>query len=154
MSENESLIYVCYQFLLDRVKGEDYNSPLSRTILELMTIWVSLTEERVQKTHINKVLVRYAKYGDAKTKYYVNKITANAATASKEAKEKATSAPVKRAASAEVKAGSPTQRHAEPVAGVKRAASTAAGEGTAARRSQQESLSLMVVLRPRRRMES
>ena len=134
MSENESLIYICYQFLLDRFKAEDFNSPLPRTMLELMAIWTTLTEERVEKTHLSKALARFAKHGDAKTKYAVNKINANAAVASKEAKEKkAASAPAKDVLNA-AKAGSPTQRHAEPVAGVKRSASSTAGDGTATKK--------------------
>lgn len=133
MSENESLIYLCYQYLLDRFKSDDFDSPLPRAMLELMSTWTSLTEERIEKTHLNKVLMRFAKHGNARTKYYTNKITSNAATASKEAKEKAASAPAKKAASAGGKADSPTQRQTEPVAGVKRPASGAA-EGNAAKR--------------------
>ena len=133
MSENESLIYLCYQYLLDRFKSDDFDSPLPRAMLELMSIWTSLTEERIEKTHLGKVLMRFAKHGNARTKYYTNKITSNAAIASKEAKEKAASAPAKKAASAGGKTDSPTQRPAEPVAGVKRPASGAA-EGNAAKR--------------------
>lgn len=134
MSENVSLIYLCYQFLLDRLKAEDYNSLLPRTMLELMTNWTSLTEERMEKTHVDKVLVRYAKHGDAKTKWYANKILSNAAAASKEAKENAAPTQAKKPTPAGTNAASPTQRHAEPVAGVKRSATTTAGEGTAAKK--------------------
>lgn len=128
MSENVSLLYLCYQFLLDRVKVEDYNSPLPRAILETISLFTTLSEEKLEKTHMVKVLPRFIKKGDAKTQFYAKRITANAAAASK---EKPAEEPAKNTSAKENNVPSPTSKRSEPepVAGVKRPAGTAADGG-------------------------
>ncbi|KAK3679039.1 hypothetical protein LTR78_001492 [Recurvomyces mirabilis] len=131
LGENASLVFLCYQFLLDRFKVEELNGPLARTILELMSSFTTVTEELLEKTHLDKVLPRFVKKGDAKTQYWAKRIIANAATATK---QKATASPVEKADTTlkDVKIASPQPKRAEPgpVAGVKRAASNV-GEGSA-----------------------
>lgn len=80
------------------------NGPLARAILETLTLTTSITEEKLEKTHLQKVLPRYSKGGDGKTKFYAKKITDGAAANSK--------APA-------------TKKEPEPAAGVKRSSSTA-----------------------------
>ena len=123
-------MYLCYQFLLDRSKGDDYNSPLARAMLEMMSLFTTLTEDLLEKTHIVKVLPRYAKRGDAKTQFYAKRIASNAAAAA--TKDKTAEAPAKTSAVKQTNAASPTSKRAEPepVAGIKRSASTA-GDGGA-----------------------
>lgn len=133
MGENASLIFVCYQFLLDRFKAEDLNGQLSRAILELLALFTTLSNATLEKTHLVKVLPRYVKMGDAKTAGYAKRITANAANATKE-KEKAANAPPSKPGTdgKTTSASPPPQKKAEPepVAGIKRSASTA-GDGGA-----------------------
>ena len=126
MGENASLIFVCYQFLLDRFKAEDLNGQLSRAVLELLSIFTTLSNATLEKTHLVKVLPRYVKMGDARTAGYAKRITANAANASKDKEKTATAPPQKPGPSA----SPPTKRpEPEPVAGIKRPASTA-GDGS------------------------
>ncbi|KAI7099087.1 hypothetical protein KC352_g38268, partial [Hortaea werneckii] len=79
-----------------------------------------------------KVLPRYVKMGDAKTAGYAKRITANAANATKEKEKAANAPPSKPTTDAKTASASPPQKKAEPepVAGIKRSASTA-GDGGA-----------------------
>ena len=109
-SENQSFLYLCYQFLLDRFKAEDLNGPVARLILEILSFTTSITEDKLDKTFLGKILPRYVKSGDAKTKYYAKKILEGATANSK---------------------GNQTKPSVEPSAGVKRS-STAAGNAAPA----------------------
>ena len=124
-SENAPLLYLCYQFLLDRIKAEEYNGPLSRVILETMTLFTTLSDEKLEKTHLVKIVPRLAKKGDAKTQGYAKRIISNAASGSK---TKPGESSEKKTLSKDGSAASPSGKQVELVAGVKRAASTA-GEG-------------------------
>ena len=128
-AENVSLIFLCYQFLLDRSKADDYNSPFPRVILETMTLFTSLTDAKLEKTHLVKVLPRYVKKGDAKTQFYAKRVLANATAGSREQKAEA---PAKKPATKGANTPSPMSKRnePEPVAGIKRSASTA-GDGGA-----------------------
>ena len=94
-----------------------------------MTLFSTMTEDKLEKTHLGKVLPRFAKKGDAKTQFYAKKIISNAAAATKkqEAEQSA-----KKAVTKDIKPSSPSSKRAElePVAGVKRAASNAGEGGT------------------------
>lgn len=46
----------------------------------MMSLFTTLTPERMEKTHLVKVLPRYLKKGDAKTKWWVNKILTSSET--------------------------------------------------------------------------
>lgn len=139
LSENVSLVYLCYQFLLERSKAEDYNGPLCRAILETMSTFTTLTKEKLEKTHLGKLLPRFQKNGDAKTRFWIGKILNNSEIATKEETEKDTkkdsskasgSSTTGNAASATAKKNGP-----EAVAGVKRPATVSSGDGTAAKKA-------------------
>ena len=110
-SENAPFLFLCYQFLLDRNKAEDVNGQLTRAILEILTLTTSINQEKLEKTHLVKILPRYLKGGDGKTKFYTKKIIDNAATNTKDKSVK---------------------KEAEPTVGVKRSASTAGNAITTA----------------------
>lgn len=134
-AENVSLVFLCYQFLLDRFKDDDCNGSLSRAILETMSTFVTLTEDKMEKTHLAKVIPRYQKKGDAKSQYWLKKIAANVEAATKEAasKPKVPSDQKKSAALPnEAKNTSTSVKTTKPeaVTGIKRAASSV-GEGAA-----------------------
>lgn len=130
LGENLSLVFLCYQFLLDRFKRDEVNGSLSRVMLEMLSLFTTLTNDKLEKTHLVKLLPRFTKNGDAKTQFYAKRITQNAASASnKPASEvAAVKKPVPASTSPAGKVGEP-----ERVAGVKRAASNA-GDGTAAKK--------------------
>jgi len=126
LAENVALVYLCYQFLLDRVKEEDFNGPLSRVILETMSQFTTLTGDLLERTHLVKLLPRFIKRGDAKTQFYAKRITTNAASASRQ--KSADSVAVNAATvSKPARAESPPRQRSEPdpVAGIKRSASSA-----------------------------
>jgi hypothetical protein len=131
LAENSSLVFVCSQFLLDRQKADDLNGSVTRAIFEILSTFTTLTEEKLEKVRLNKLLAIYQKKGDAKTQFWVKKIKANAVTASKNAAEKETAvkpssdAPAKAAdaaASSPGKASAAAAKRPEAVSGVKRAA--------------------------------
>lgn len=128
MAENLPLIFLCYQFLLDRTKVDDYNGSLARVMLETMALFTTITDEKLEKTHMVKVLPRYIKKGDAKTQFHARRIIAKASTASKEVTKDV--AP-KQASAAELNSpGAGVKRVAsEATSGVKRPASTVAEGG-------------------------
>jgi hypothetical protein len=130
LGQNHPLIYLCYQFLLDRFKAEDLNSGLSRAILEILSLVTTLDTEVLEKTHLNRVLSRYSKLADAKTAFYAKRILTNAAESTK---QKASQPAPKAAASAKStgNTASPPAKRLEPgtVAGVKRASSSAVEGG-------------------------
>ncbi|KAK0251247.1 hypothetical protein B0A54_13271 [Friedmanniomyces endolithicus] len=136
LGENNALVFLCYQFLLDRFKDDDLNSPLPRVILELMTLFTTLSGAILEKVHLDKVLPRYIKKGDAKTQSFAKRITANAAavittteTVTPQVNKAATSAKTGQAASLSMKRLDPEQ-----VAGIKRPASNS-GEGGAIKKA-------------------
>ncbi|KAK4503916.1 hypothetical protein PRZ48_004831 [Zasmidium cellare] len=139
LAENVALMFLCYQFLLDRIRADDFNGGLARAILETMSLCTTLTNEKIEKTHVGKVLPRYTKRGDAKTQFYVKKIMANADIADKEAasKPEPPKTDTNAAGSTDGKTtAAPAKRTApEAVAGVKRAATTSTTEGTAPKKA-------------------
>ena len=52
---------------------------MSRLILEILTLTTSLTDEKLKKTSLGKILPHYLKHGDGKTKFYAKKINELAA---------------------------------------------------------------------------
>ena len=127
MSENVPLLFLCYQFLLDRVKNEDYNGALPRAILETISLFTTITDEKMEKTHMIKVLPRFVKKGGAKTQFYAKRITANAAAAPQD--KTVDESAKKSGAKDQVLSPAGKRAEPEPVAGVKRSASTATDGG-------------------------
>lgn len=80
-------------------------------ILEILSITTSVTDEKLEKTFLGKILNRYALKGDGKTKFYAKKILEAAASNSKSKDGK---------------------QETESTAGVKRSSSTAGNTTTAA----------------------
>nr|OQO15927.1 hypothetical protein B0A51_15929 [Rachicladosporium sp. CCFEE 5018] len=80
-SENQSLLFLCHQFLLDRAKVEEWHSSLSHIILETLATTTSITEEKLIKTHLIKSLTSYAKSGHAKLRFYAKRMLEAAAAA-------------------------------------------------------------------------
>lgn len=115
---------------MDRSKEDDYNGPLARAILEVLGLATTIKEETFEKTHLVKIIPRYVKRGDAKTQHYAKKIASNVSAAATDAKT--TTSETKKDVSKVGGAGSPQAKRAdpEPVAGVKRSASTV-GDGGA-----------------------
>lgn len=92
LSENNSLLFVCYQYLLDRHKEADMSSELVVSILKLLTCCHTLTTEKLDKTHLNKLLPRYAKKGSPDVQALVNSIEKAAKEGSARAKAEASTA--------------------------------------------------------------
>lgn len=134
LAENVSLLFVCYQLLLDRFKDDDFNSGVNKAILETMVNFTTLTEAKVEKTQLSKILPRYLKKGDARVQFWIKKILANMAQATKEAASKGEQKKVETSSTSQP--ASPTTKRAipDPVAGVKRAAATP-GEGSAPKKT-------------------
>ena len=135
LSENIPLVFVLYQFLVDRIKADDLNGSLSRAILELMAAFTTLTQDKAEKVHLQKILPRFEKNGDAKTKFWAKKILSNTDIATKDAAAKEPKKTDKSTDGAASTTKTDTVRKAgpEPVAGVKRAASSSA-DGSASKK--------------------
>ena len=106
---------------MDRFKAEDVNGSVSRLILEILSLTTSITEEKLDKTFLGKILPRYVKGGDAKTKYYAKKVLEGATANSKNNQTKPAAEP-----SAGVKRSSTAAGNAAPAAPAKKAAVTPA----------------------------
>ncbi|KAF2155833.1 hypothetical protein K461DRAFT_265322 [Myriangium duriaei CBS 260.36] len=127
-SENVSFLFLCYQFLQDRYVQDDVNGVLSRAILEIVAMCITLSEEKLTKTHLVKVLPRYAKKGNTEIQTLVKKIE----TAAKEGTKKEAEEGKTNKVEPDVKLGSPKAASSPPaksssasvagVAGVKRPA--------------------------------
>lgn len=113
------------------MKADDLNGSLSRAILELMAAFTTLTETKLEKVHLDKVLPRFQKKGDAKTQFWAKKILSNSELATKEAvaDDQKKSARPADGATGTTKADAVRKLGPEPVAGVKRAASSTADGG-------------------------
>ncbi|OQO04363.1 hypothetical protein B0A48_10974 [Cryoendolithus antarcticus] len=118
-SENQSLLFLCHQFLLDRAKIEEWQSSLAHIVLETLAITTSITEEKLIKTHLIKSLTSYAKSGHAKLRFYAQK-SLNAAAAATAAASAAPTKPV------------PVKAEPESTAGIKRSSAAAGNAASAA----------------------
>ena len=99
---------------------------MSRLILEILTLTTSLTDEKLKKTSLGKILPHYLKHGDGKTKFFAKKINELAAGNTKTTPAKPTVE-----ASAGVKRSSATAGNATTTAPAKKVA-TATNVPTAA----------------------
>jgi len=86
-AENVPFIFLCYQFLLDRHKANDLDGPLVMSILSVLSVCSTLTEEKLTKTHLVKVLPRFGKKGNEQTAALVKKIEAAAKEGTKKKNE-------------------------------------------------------------------
>ncbi|KAF2874333.1 hypothetical protein BDV95DRAFT_488168 [Massariosphaeria phaeospora] len=99
MGQVKSLLYMCYQFLANRFKMQDYNGPLPSVIYEMLASCIgTLTTELIDETRVIKALVSMKKNANEKNKALIQQIIDGAATGSK--KSKVTSPPAEAEATA------------------------------------------------------
>ncbi|KAK4980907.1 hypothetical protein LTR66_010292 [Elasticomyces elasticus] len=125
-AENVAFLFLLYQFLSDRLKEDDHNGEMSRSILEILVLCTTLTEELLEKTHLDRILPRYKKKGDVKIQELLKMITDNAIAGSKKKKESEAAVKVEKPAppkSKEAQAAPPTtKRSVESSSSLKRPA--------------------------------
>ncbi|KAF2400445.1 hypothetical protein EJ06DRAFT_430995 [Trichodelitschia bisporula] len=92
LSQNMPLILTMYQFLVDRVRENDYSGRAVVTICKFL-LTCGLTSEALETGNLNKVFSRFTKRGSDEIKALVKQITEAAAAESKNAKP--TSKPTK-----------------------------------------------------------
>ncbi|EON68511.1 hypothetical protein W97_07769 [Coniosporium apollinis CBS 100218] len=132
--ENRSLVFVCQQFMVDRIREADYNGELSRAALELLSRCVTMTSEAVDATKLEKPLNIYTKRGDDHVKALVKKILENVTAVTKSKSEGVEKPPPVSGKDVKPKI-EPVRRPApEPVAGIKRRAGEAGAPGQAPKR--------------------
>ncbi|KAI9710684.1 MAG: hypothetical protein M1820_002517 [Bogoriella megaspora] len=76
--ENNSFLFLSYQFLLDRFAEKDYDGTLTQGFLALLARCTTITNVALEKTHLVKVLPKLEKRGNEKTTALAKKITAEA----------------------------------------------------------------------------
>lgn len=126
MGSNESFLFLCYQFLLDRFNKKDFDGGLPRAMLKVLAICVTITQQNLDKTSLGKVLPRFAKKGNPETQALVKKIEAAVQTnePKKNDASKVNVSADDKAAKAQVKSPLTARPAPESVAGVKRPASS------------------------------
>jgi len=144
-AENVPFVFLCYQFLLDRHKANDLDGPLVRAILGLLAICSTLTEEKLTKTHLVKVLPRFGKKGDEEIAALVNKIEAAAreGTRKKNTEDKTATAIDDAASPKDV-----SSPKTDNVAGLKRAAPSGTANGQPSKRIASSSLNNVTIASP------
>lgn len=120
-SENSPFMFVCFQFLQDRLLNDDTDGPLARSILEILAMCITLTEEKATKVHLQKMWPRYMKKGNEETKVLVKKVETAIKDATKQAAEEESSKKVDK----DTKPQSPTAMKTAPIS--KPAADTVVG---------------------------
>ncbi|KAF2435795.1 hypothetical protein EJ08DRAFT_289419 [Tothia fuscella] len=76
-------MFVLYQFLVERIKENDYDSAFVKVNLKFLSLCTGLHNEMIKTVGLDKIFTRVAKRGDAEGKALTKKITDNAATESK-----------------------------------------------------------------------
>lgn len=140
-------MFVLYQFLLDRTKEGDFNSPIARYSLEvsaqrskdvnlslymlqILASCTTLTTTVYQETYLNKAVPRFNK-GNAETQALVKKVQASIAAATKREAEKKAETGEVTGTDAVTKS---TKSAPDAVAGVKRSAPGGAPSAQAPKR--------------------
>lgn len=87
LGQVKPVLYMCYQFLANRFKMQDYNGALPSAIFELLTQCVgTLTTEVLEETKVIKALNSMKKNVNDKNKALIQQIVEGAAAGSKKAK--------------------------------------------------------------------
>ena len=120
--ENAAFLFLCYQFLLDRHKQNDLDGPLSQAILGVLALCTTLTEEKLAKPHLIKVLPRFGKKGNAETQALVKKIEDAAKEGSKNSEEAKPATVQDQGSPMDAQSPSTSKVVPESVVGVKRSA--------------------------------
>ncbi|PNS20360.1 hypothetical protein CAC42_5810 [Sphaceloma murrayae] len=136
-SENVPFLFLCYQFLQDRLLKDDVDGPLARAILEILAMCITLTEDKVNKTYLHKIWPRYLKKGNNEVKTLVKKIETaikeGTKAAQEEQGEKADKDP-KPQSPTTTKFVAASKSASDSVAGVKRALPPGSAPGQSAKR--------------------
>ncbi|OJJ44419.1 hypothetical protein ASPZODRAFT_18609 [Penicilliopsis zonata CBS 506.65] len=93
LGEHPMTVSVMYSFLLDRHQASDNDGGLTLNILKLLSHFVTMDEDVLQKTNISKLLPRLVKKGAAAVKELAQKVMDNAATSTKRKQELTNTAP-------------------------------------------------------------
>ncbi|KAF2261998.1 hypothetical protein CC78DRAFT_583102 [Lojkania enalia] len=94
MGKIKQFIYICYQFLANRFKMQDYNGPLPTVIYEVLVRCIdTLTSEVLEETKTSKALISMKKQANESNKALIQQIIDGAATTSKKMKSKSQSPP-------------------------------------------------------------
>ncbi|GAB7341357.1 hypothetical protein MBLNU457_7617t1 [Dothideomycetes sp. NU457] len=142
-AENVPFVFLCYQFLLDRHKANDLDGPLVKAILGLLAVCSTLTEEKLTKTHLVKVLPRFSKKGSDEIAALVRKIEAAAKEGTRKKNNEEKIATEDAASPKDV--GSPKT---DTTTGVKRAAPSGTVNGQPSKRIASSSLNNVTTASP------
>ncbi|KAL4875645.1 hypothetical protein BJY04DRAFT_211180 [Aspergillus karnatakaensis] len=91
LGENPMAVAVMYSFLLDRHQASDIDGTLTLNILKLLARFVTVDEDTLQKTKVDKLLPRFVKKGSPQVKSLAQTILDNAAASTKRKQEAAKS---------------------------------------------------------------
>ncbi|RAH80650.1 hypothetical protein BO86DRAFT_364671 [Aspergillus japonicus CBS 114.51] len=116
LGEHPIAVAALYSFLLDRHQAADINGTLTVNILKLLSRFVTMDEDVLQKTNVAKLLPRFVKKGGPSVRELAQKIMDNAAASTRRKQETAKPA---------AKDGSPSKQTSTVTA-------TAAPDGTRA----------------------
>ncbi|KAF2110591.1 hypothetical protein BDV96DRAFT_500922 [Lophiotrema nucula] len=87
MGQIKGFLYLCYQFLANRVKEQDWNGKLPTAIFELLVRAAgTLTNELLEETKLGKALNLMKKNASEQNKSFIKQILDGAAAGSKKAK--------------------------------------------------------------------
>ncbi|PYH48619.1 uncharacterized protein BP01DRAFT_371548 [Aspergillus saccharolyticus JOP 1030-1] len=89
LGEHPIAVAAMYSFLLDRHQAADINGTLTVNILKLLSHFVTMDEDVLQKTNVAKLLPRFVKKGGPAVKELAQKIMDNAAASTKRKQETA-----------------------------------------------------------------
>ncbi|PWY87480.1 hypothetical protein BO70DRAFT_385771 [Aspergillus heteromorphus CBS 117.55] len=91
LGEHPMAVAALYSFLLDRHQASDIDGALTVNILKLLSRFVTMDEEVLQKTNVSKLLPRFVKRGGQIVKELAQKILDNAIASTKRKQETAKS---------------------------------------------------------------
>ncbi|PYH95918.1 hypothetical protein BO71DRAFT_194388 [Aspergillus ellipticus CBS 707.79] len=87
LGEHPMAVAALYSFLLDRHQASDIDGALTVNILKLLSHFVTMDEEVLQKTNVSKLLPRFVKRGGQTVKELAQKILNNAIASTKRKQE-------------------------------------------------------------------
>jgi len=87
LGQVKGFLYLCYQFLANRFKVQDYDGPLPSVILEILARCLgTITTELLEETKLTRALTVMKKNANEKHKVLIKQIVDGAAAGSKKAK--------------------------------------------------------------------
>lgn len=91
MGQIKPFLYLCYQFLANRLKHKDFDGALPSVIFEVLARCGTLTTELLEETKVIKALTPMKRHVNEQNKNFIQQVTESAASNSK--KPKASSPP-------------------------------------------------------------